>query len=415
MEALPAAPSPPSSAPLDDYQRRLVVFLSVATFFEGYDFIALAQILPTLRAAFGLSKTGAGFMVGVINIGTMLAALLVRRADVWGRRRVLSVTIVGYTLASLATAAAPGVVSFVALQLLARVFLLGEWAIAMVYAAEEFPANRRGLVIGVIQGFASLGSIVCAGLIPLLLKTPIGWRAVYLVGALPLALMAFARRNIRETSRFTAATEHVDRAAWGALLHGPWRGRVLYVAACWGLTYLCTQTAITFWKEFATTERGYTDKAVALAITLAAVGSMPPLFAVGKLLDAVGRKRGAALIFTLTSAGVVAAYTLHSRAALTLALAVTIFGVSAVLPVLNAFTAELFPTEARADAFAVANNLLGRISYVVAPFAVGAMAENTGWGPAVSATAIGPLLALALIWTRLPETVGRELEDTARV
>ncbi len=89
-------------APLTSYQRRLIFFLSVATFFEGYDYFALAQILPTLRAEFNLSQSGAGWLVAVINFGTMIAAILVRRADAWGRRRVLTVTITGYTLASLA-------------------------------------------------------------------------------------------------------------------------------------------------------------------------------------------------------------------------------------------------------------------------------------------------------------------------
>ncbi len=96
-------------------------------------------------------------------------------------------------------------------------------------------------------------------------------------------------------------------------------------------------------------------------------------------------------------------------------LAGAIFGTSAVLPVLNAFTSELFPTEARGDAFALANNLIGRISYVLAPFAVGVVAQQSGWGFAVSVTAIGPLLALAVILAALPETRGRELEETSKL
>ncbi len=363
MELTTASNGPAGKAvPLDGYQRRLVVFLSVATFFEGYDFIALSQILPTLRGEFQLTPRGGGAMVGAINVGTMLAALLVRRADVWGRRRVLALTIAGYTLCSLATAFAPEVYSFSALQMLSRVFLIGEWAIAMVYAAEEFPAERRGLVIGLIQGFSSLGSIACAGVVPLLLRSAWGWRSVYVVGAVPLALMAFARRNIRETSRFEHAA-HADRAPLLALLIGPWRSRVLIVALAWFFTYACTQTAITFWKEFAVAERSFTDKAVGASITLAAVGSMPLVFGAGKLIDVVGRRAGAVVIFVLTALGVAGAYSLRDHVALTVALGVAIFGTSAVLPVLNAFTSELFPTETRGDAFALANNLLGRAGW----------------------------------------------------
>jgi putative MFS transporter len=90
-----------------------------------------------------------------------------------------------------------------------------------------------------------------------------------------------------------------------------------------------------------------------------------------------------------------------------------IFGTTAVLPVMNAYTTELFPTELRSDAFAWANNLLGRMGAVVAPLGVGAAAGVYGWGPAVAATALGPMVALALILWKLPETSGIELEQTS--
>ncbi len=74
----------------------------------------------------------------------------------------------------------------------------------MVFAAEEYPADRRGMVMGVIQAFSSLGAIFCAGVVPLLLNTPWGWRTVYFAGVIPLLLLAFARRGLKETARFEA-------------------------------------------------------------------------------------------------------------------------------------------------------------------------------------------------------------------
>ena len=404
--------------PLSAYQKRLFVFLSVATFFEGYDFMALAQILPNLRADFGLSREAAGYLVAAINLGTVLAYLLVRQADRWGRRPVLTVTITGYTICSFLTGLTQGPLGFALLQLLARLFLIGEWAVAMVYAAEEYPSDRRGMVIGVIQACAALGAIICAGVVPLLLHTSVGWRAVYFVGAAPLVAVAIARRGLKETARFTARKEReggTTRARVVHILRGPHRRRVLQLAAIWALTYLCTQTAIVFWKEFAVGERGLSDGQVGQSMAAAALLSMPLVFLAGKMLDVIGRRWGAVIIFTVTSLGVLGAYTLHGQAALTGALVLGIFGTSAVLPVLNAYNAELFPTEVRSDAFGWANNLLGRSAYVVAPIFVGLAAERVGWGPAVAATALCPLLALALIWFLLPETKGKELEETAAV
>jgi putative MFS transporter len=154
------------------YERRLLVFLSVASFFEGYDYLALAQLLPNVRAEFGLSRVEGASMVGVINLGTMVAYLLIRKADAVGRRRVLTWTIAGYTLASLVSGLATTAVTFALAQLVARVFLTAEWAVALVMAAEEFPAERRGSALGIIQASASLGSIACAELVPLLVRLP---------------------------------------------------------------------------------------------------------------------------------------------------------------------------------------------------------------------------------------------------
>src|SRR5687768_15498953 len=123
------------------YQRRLFVFLSVATFFEGFDFIALTQILPNLRKDLGLDVEWSGYLVAFINLGTVFAYALVRYADRWGRRRVLTVTIAGYTLFSFLSGLSPNVFVFAVLQLLARIFLIAEWATSNVVAAEEFPAE----------------------------------------------------------------------------------------------------------------------------------------------------------------------------------------------------------------------------------------------------------------------------------
>src|SRR6185369_949600 len=277
------------------YQKRLFAFLSVANFFEGYDFFAISQLLPSIRESYGLDPVEGTWLITLINAGTILAYLLVRRADKWGRKRVLSVTIAGYALFTFLSAWAPNAVVFGVLQMVARIFLIGEWATSMVVAAEEYPAERRGMVIGVVSAFGGFGSIVCAGVVPLLLKTPLGWRTVYLVGVVPLLLMMFARRGLKETQRFTEASGSASREAplWD-ILNGPHRTRVLQLGAIWFLSYICTNNAVTFWKEFALKERGLSQGQTGLIVSVAAVVSMPMVFFAGKMLDTLGRRRGAA-------------------------------------------------------------------------------------------------------------------------
>jgi putative MFS transporter len=398
------------------YQKRLFVFLSVACFFEGYDFFAITQLLPSLRETYDLTPREGTWLITLINFGTMLAYLLVRRADRWGRKRVLSVTIAGYALFTFLSAFAPNAVTFGILQMLARIFLIGEWATSMVVAAEEYPAERRGMVIGVVSASAGLGSIVCAGVVPLLLKTPLGWRSVYIIGVLPLLLLMYARRGLKETERFTNRSPQapLDPPLFD-LLRGPHRRRVLELGAIWFLSYICTNNAVTFWKEFALAERGLTHGQIGLIMTVAALVSMPLIFFAGRMLDAIGRKRGAAVIYLATAFGVFGAYTFHGVVPLLLCMTIGIFGINAVLTVLNTFMTELFPTEARGNAAAWSNNLIGRVGYCLSPLAIGQVVEQYGWALPLRLTTVFPLLALGLIFWLLPETNARELEDTARV
>lgn len=401
---------------LSSYQKRLFAFLSVANFFEGYDFFAITQLLPSLRDTFGLTPREGTWLVTLINVGTILAYLMVRRADRWGRKRVLSVTIAGYALFTFLSAWAPNAVLFGVLQMVARVFLIGEWATSMVVAAEEYPSERRGMVIGVVSAAGGLGSIVCAGVVPMMLKTSLGWRSVYLVGVVPLMLMMFARRGLKETARFEerrAAGSPAEQPLL-AILSSPHRRRVLQLGLIWFLSYICTNNAVTFWKEYALSELHFDHAQAGAVVTVGALASMPLIFLAGRMLDAIGRRRGAIVIYVATVAGVLGAYWLSGLGALMACMTVGIFGINAVLTVLNTFMTELFPTELRGNAVAWSNNLLGRIGYVFSPLAIGELVERQGWGVPLRLSTVFPVLALILILAWLPETRGRELEDTSR-
>ena len=403
----------PNSPPFSRYQWRLFMFLSVASFFEGYDFFALTQILPNLRADLRVGIAGGGLLVGFINVGTILAFALARKADRWGRKPVLTATIAGYTVFTFLSGLSPNVYAFAVLQMVARIFLIAEWATSNVIAAEEFPAKGRGTVLGVVSAASGFGAIVCAGVVPLLLTTTYGWRSVYFVSIAPLLVLAIARRGLRETGRFSQQVQPAVQESPFAIWSTRHRKRVLQLSVIWFLTYVCTQNAVTFWKEFAVAERGLSDSQVGNAVKLSALASMPLAFAAGKLLDIVGRKVGATLIYASTIVGVIGAYSAHSVTALTASLVFAVLGVNTVLTVLNAFTTELFPTRYRGSAFGWSNNLIGRIGYCLSPVAVGALIPRFGWGTTLAATTAFPLLALILIWLTLPETRGRELEETA--
>ncbi len=395
------------------YQRRLFVFLSAASFFEGYDFIALTQILPNFRAAMGVGKDTIGDMLALINLGTVVAFAFIRSADRFGRKSVLTATIAGYTTMTFLSGLAPTPWAFAVCQMLARIFLVTEYVTSMIVISEEFPATRRGTAIGVVAAFSSFGAIVCAGLVPLLLESRYGWRTVYLVAIIPLLGVAYARRGLKETRRFTETVAEPSARSFFHVWRTPHRKRVVELGVVWCVAYIATQNTVTFFKDFAVNERGLSDKQVGLSIGVAALVALPLVFYVGKMLDSLGRRPAAAIVFTAGAIGTWCSYTVAGQGLLTVSLVFGIFSASAFLPVLNAFSTELFPTDMRADGFAWANSLLGRIGYVLSPIVVGHLAVRFGWGPVIRTLAIFPLMGIGLVYWLFPETKGMSLEETS--
>ena len=407
---------PTSRTALDGYQKRLLVFLGVAAFFEGYDFIALSQILPALAEDFGFDDSAAGWLGGAVNLGGILAFFLVRQADRHGRRIMLAITIAGYTLCSFATGLTGNIYWFALAQIAANTFLLAEYALSMVYAAEEFPADRRGMALGVVQAVSAFGSIACAVLVPFLLKSELGWRLVYFAGTAPLVMLAFMRRNLRETSRFLKHGGSDGSFPLLRIFRSGHRRTVGLLALVWTLTYANTKVSLFFWKKHARDALGFDEQTLGGMIAIAAAASLPLIFVWPFVVDRLGRRGAGALVMVCLSLSTLGCYLLTSYMALLASLFLTIFANTAVLVVLNAYTSEMFPTHLRADGYAWSNNLLGRIGSLGGPPLTGQLAASLGgYGMAVAPSAVAPLLALVVIFLWLPETAGRELEEIEAV
>jgi MFS family permease len=112
---------------------------------------------------------------------------------------------VAYPVATVATAFSTGLVDFAPYQLVATVFLTTELSLAQVVIAEEFPPTMRGLGQGILGAFAVCGAGVVAVLFPILQQSAFGWRGMYLIGILPLLVVAYLRRNLPETQRWERA------------------------------------------------------------------------------------------------------------------------------------------------------------------------------------------------------------------
>src|SRR4051794_41148133 len=188
---------------LDQKHVRLLWLLAVACFSEGYDFALLTVALPQVRETFGLSHVEADLWVALLYLGAFPALIWGRRADRHGRRGVLLMSMVGFTLAAAATAVSPTIGFYVACQFVARCFIATQVAVAWTMAAEDLPAERRGFGFGVLALSSALGTGTCS-IVQALLLSPLdaSWRWLYLL-ALPFLVVAvFLRRELPESARY---------------------------------------------------------------------------------------------------------------------------------------------------------------------------------------------------------------------
>jgi MFS-type transporter involved in bile tolerance (Atg22 family) len=117
--------------------------------------------------------------------------------------------------------------------------------------------------------------------------------------------------------------------------------------------------------------------------------------------------------FLLAAAAIVPVYSMLGRNELALLLLgplVGFFG-HGYFSVFGSMLAELFPTSIRATAQGFAYNG-GRAVSAIAPYSIGALADQRGFGVALASTAAFFVIGAALVLL-LPETRGRTLEGSS--
>jgi len=425
----PGGTPPPGAAggagpvePFTPYARRLLLLVSLATLFEGFDTMLLNLALPYIGAEFAVGSSATGAAVGTIGIGTVLAFVPVRLADRYGRRPLLLIAIAGYTLATVASAATRSLDHFVALQLVARMFMVTEIGLAYVVLSEEMPARLRGRAIAFMLAIAGIGGIVASLAFEPMVASSLGWRGLYLLGGLLLPLFPVFWWQIRETERWRALRAASTRPSLArelgetrAVFRRPHRRSTWVACGIWFCLNLWTGSAIFWFTYYALNERGFEPALVGRVIS---IGSAIALFGhvgAGLAMDLIGRRFAAALSFGLASLATAVCFTAETSWIVVCAYVLTLT-MQATWPVAGTLTSELFPTALRATGNAVANNLIGRLGMVLSGFAVGELSAGFAGsvGNAVALLALAPLLAVPIVLLGVPETRGRPLEEVAR-
>ncbi len=396
-----------SASGLSRRHRTLLMLVGTATLFEGYDRFIAGLALPYIGRDLNAGEGTLGTALAAIRAGALVSIFLGRLADRHGRRRLLIISVLAYTVATALTGLSGGMVTFAIFQLIATIFLATELSLAQVVIAEEFPPALRGFGQGILGAFAAFGAGLAAMLFPILQRTPFGWRGMYLIGLLPLLVVAYLRRNLPETQRWAQTAERGEsKGRILDLLRPGLRGRLLVLTVLSAVASATGATTFSFASYRATTTFGWDPSQVSGMILGGGAVGFFGYFVLGRGSDIIGRRVIGALGLL---GGGVAATTFYQTDWLLQAFALMTLSESGVIIALNSLTTELFPTELRATAKAWVTNssvvgaLLGLA--MIGAFSGIALGSTVIMVLAISMSLLSPAIFL------LPETRHVDLEE----
>jgi MFS family permease len=388
--------------------RRALLAASLGWLLDAFDVMLYALVLTSLMSDLGMDRATGGLLgsltLAASAVGGILFGVL---ADRWGRTPALSLSILIYSIFTALCGVAQTVVQLAVFRIFLGIGMGGEWASGAALVSETWPAEHRGKALGLMQSCWAIGYGLAAIVVAIVLPR-FGWRAVFLVGIIPALFTLWIRRSVQEPQMWVdsaraAAPTGTMKGLWfvttaltvmNAATMFAWWGLNLWIPAF--LSLPANQGGV-----------GLSTAAMSSFVVAMQVGMWFGYVTFGFISDRFGRKP-TYVIYLLAAAVLVFMYgSLRTPAAL-LALGpfVAFFG-TGYFSGFGAITAEIYPTSIRATAQGFTYNI-GRLASAVAPYAVGSMAQESGFGTAFTMTAAAFLLA-ALVWIVIPETRGRRL------
>jgi len=422
------------------------IIIGVATFFDAFDALAIASVLPAIVPMWKLTPPQIGILISAGFLGQLLGALFFGWvAEKYGRMTGMIWSISTFAIMSLVCAFAWNYESLMVFRLLQGFGLGGEVPIAAVYISELARSNVRGRFVMLYELIFPVG-IVLASFIGLWVVPAFGWQYMFAIGAIPAFLALFLRRMLPESPRWLAQAGRLQdaeraileierkteqatgqplppprptvkvaekRASLSDLFGDVYLKRTLVVWLIWFTAYLVNY-GLSIWMPtvYRTVFKLPLDVALRYGLITTAVGLIGAAIA-ALIIDRVGRKP----LFAICFAGAAASLLMLSRISspspeqvLTF-ITVSYFFVSAINLGVYLYTPELYPTRVRALGVGTATAWL-RFASMVGPTAVGFMLAG---GLSTIFLAFGAMALIAAVVTGLfaIETKKRILEEVS--
>ncbi|MGW2839158.1 MFS transporter [Streptomyces sp. NPDC001493] len=419
--------------------------IGAVTFFEAFDQLLAASALPVLTKQWHLTTGQATFAVTSASVGMLLGALAAGwLGDRIGRVRTVGLGVAVTGLASLAVALSGGIETFSLFRFVQGLGIGGVVPVAATYINEIARSDKRGRFVLLYEMIFPAG-LAAATLIAVWVVPHLGWRAMFVGGALPVVIAAVLPRQVEESPRWLLArgrteeaeaalarieaevvrstaeslpratdstTEDVTEGRLADLFRGRYLRRTAVLSGLWFVAYYVNHGISTWLPSLYTKEFGL-DLTTALVYTLVSnVTGLLGTFVVALLIDRVGRRPAlvGALVGTVLSLGVLALAGATSGGQVALFASCTTFFLYAINAALYLYSPELYPTSNRAKGAAF-GGLWNRVGVILGPITVGAVIGSGGGLPLVFAQlALVAAVGAVIAWFAV-ETKGRTLEE----
>jgi SHS family lactate transporter-like MFS transporter len=373
---------------------------------DAYYFFVLIFLVDALAAGFHVSKAAIVWSITVTLATRPLGALVLGSlADRYGRRRPLIACVLFFSIVSALTPFAPNYTVFLVLRALYGIGMGGYWGIGASLVMESSPQRWRGLFSGIMQAGYSLGYLLAAVAVPLVVPR-FGWQWVFLGGLFIAALITVLTLLSPESQAWkrTKAAGLGDIAR--VLLHH--KKDFAYLVLLMSVVTCLSHGTQDLYPDFLKTVHGFSSALVSNLAILYNVGAILGALVIGHLSEKFGRRKSILLALAIAAAAIPAWAFGASLFMLAAGSFLMQFGVQGVFGVIPAHLNELSPASVRSLFPGVVYQLgvlLGAPSVSIEY----ALRRNLGYAWALTAFELCVIAALFLICGFGPERRGRDL------